>query len=154
MYTYHPQKTLLLDKVLLVTGAGDGIGREAAIAFAQHGASVILLGRTVSKLEATYDAITQLNCPEPAIVPMDLKGASAVHYTGLAETIENQYGRLDGVLHNAASLGLLGSLEHTPKATFDEVIQVNVTAQFQLTQSLLPLLKQSPSATILFTSVR
>ena len=151
MLNYQPSSTLLADKVILVTGAG-GIGRTAAVTYAKHGAQVILLGRTVKKLEAVYDEIIEAGCPRPAIVPMDLKGASEVHYQGLAETIEGQFGRLDGLLHNAAVLGALSPFEHTPKHLFDEVMQVNVTAQFQLTKVLLPLLKASPEASLVFTS--
>ncbi len=152
MLNYQPHKTLLRDKTILITGAGDGIGRTAAKAYAAYGAQVILLGRTVPKLESTYDEIMQEGSPKPAIVPMDLKGASEIHYQSLAETILGQFGKLDGLLHNAAVLGTLSPLEHTSKDLFDEVLQVNVTAQFQLTKALLPLLRKSKEATILFTS--
>jgi NAD(P)-dependent dehydrogenase (short-subunit alcohol dehydrogenase family) len=152
MLNYQPSRSLLENKVILVTGAGDGIGRAAAITYAKYGAQVILLGRTVKKLESVYDEIIEAGYPSPAIVPMDLKGASEVHYQGLAETIEGQFGCLDGLLHNAAVLGALSPFEHTPKHLFDEVMQVNVTAQFQLTKVLLPMLKASPESSLVFTS--
>ncbi|MEX2326388.1 MAG: SDR family NAD(P)-dependent oxidoreductase, partial [Pseudomonadales bacterium] len=74
---YSAPPDLLKDRIILVTGAGDGIGRTAATTFARHGATVILLGRTTSKLEAVYDEIVEAGGPEPGIVPMDLMNASA-----------------------------------------------------------------------------
>ena len=97
MLDYQAPRDLLKDKVILVTGAGDGIGREAALTYAAHGATVILLGRTSAKLEAVYDQIEAAGHPLPAIVPVDLKGATATHYRGMAETFAQQFGRLDGV---------------------------------------------------------
>ncbi|MBY5993848.1 YciK family oxidoreductase [Ferrimonas balearica] len=152
MLEYSAKSDLLQNKVILVTGAGDGIGREAAQQYAAHGATVILLGRTVKKLEAVYDAIVAAGGPEPAIVPLDAMGATEQNYQDLAETIEQQFGRLDGLLHNAAVLGALSPFEQLGKAMFDEVMQVNVTAQFLLTKALLPVLKKAPSGSIVFTS--
>jgi NAD(P)-dependent dehydrogenase (short-subunit alcohol dehydrogenase family) len=152
MFNYLPKSNFLEHKTLLVTGAGDGIGQTAALHFAKYGAQVILLGRTVKKLEATYDDIVQRGYPTPAIVPMDLKGASESHYQGLAETIASQFQQLDGCLHNASVLGDIAPFEHISKASFDEVMQVNVTAQFQLTKALLPLLRHATPAHLLFTS--
>ena len=96
---YSVSSDALKDKVILVTGAGDGIGKQAAISFAQHGATVILLGRTVKKLEQTYDEIEAAGYPQPAIIPLDMKGASKQNYIDMADTIGSQFGRLDGVLH-------------------------------------------------------
>lgn len=152
MLDYLPHKNLLKNRVILVTGAGDGIGRSAAKSFAAHGAHIILLGKTIQKLEHVYDEIVACGAPEPAIVPIDLKGAREVHYDGLAETIESQFGQLDGLLHNAALLGVLSPLEHTPKSIFDDVLQVNLNAAFLLTKALLPLLKKSSQARLIFTS--
>lgn len=142
----------LKDRVILVTGAGDGIGREAAIHYAAHGATVILLGRTVAKLEAVYDEIEKKGGKQPAIVPLDLMGATKQHYLDMVETIKQQFGRLDGVLHNAGLLGALSPIDHIEEAIFDDVMQVNVKAQLLLTQAILPLLKQSPDGRIIFTS--
>ncbi len=105
MLDYQAPRDLLKDKVILVTGAGDGIGREAALTYAAHGATVILLGRTSAKLEAVYDQIEAAGYPLPAIVPVDSKGATTAHYRGMAETFAQQFGRLDGVLFNAGLLG-------------------------------------------------
>ncbi|MGQ4276335.1 YciK family oxidoreductase [Pseudidiomarina sp. E22-M8] len=139
-------------KVILVTGAGDGIGKEAAITFADAGATVILLGRTVSKLEHVFDDIVAAGNPEPAIVPLDMKGATKTHYQGLCATIIEQFGHLDGLLQNASLLGVLSPFEHIDHDSWNDVIQVNVTAQFMMTQTLMPALKKSPHASIVFTS--
>lgn len=149
---YSVTEQALKNKVILVTGAGDGIGRQAALSFAQHGATVILLGRTVSKLEQTYDEIEAAGCPTPAIIPLDMQGASKQHYLDMAETIEQQFGRLDGLLHNAGLLGVISPFDQIDEQTFDEVMQVNVRAQFLITQALLPVLHKSDDARIVFTS--
>ncbi|GEA61833.1 YciK family oxidoreductase [Vibrio comitans] len=142
----------LKDKVILVTGAGDGIGKQAALSYAQHGATVILLGRTVNKLEKTYDEIVNAGYPEPAIVPLDMQGATKQHYIDMAETIEGQYGRLDGLLHNAGVLGMISPFDQIEEDTFDEVMQINVKAQFLMTQALLPLVRKAGFGRIVFTS--
>ncbi|MBG22394.1 MAG: YciK family oxidoreductase [Idiomarinaceae bacterium] len=142
----------LKGKVILVTGAGDGIGKEAALSFAKAGATVILLGRTVSKLESVYDAILAAGGAEPAIVPLDLKGATFTHYQGLCATIIEQYGRLDGLLHNASLLGVLSPFEHIDHGNWHDLMQVNVTAQFLMTQALMPALKKAEHGSIVFTS--
>src|SRR6478609_5089164 len=102
---YQPAGDLLRERVILVTGAGDGIGRAAALACAAHGATVILLGKTIEKLTAVYDEIEQAGGPMPAIYPLKLGGATLDDYDTLRETIETEFGRLDGVLHNAGILG-------------------------------------------------
>ncbi|WP_299807491.1 YciK family oxidoreductase [uncultured Shewanella sp.] len=152
MLEYQAAKDLLKEKTILVTGAGDGIGKAAAIAFAKHGATVILLGKTVKKLEAVYDQIEQAGYPTPAIVPLDLKGATEQNYKDMADTIEEQFGKLDGLLHNASVLGVLGPFEHMTMSTVEEVMQVNVIAEIMLTKAMLPVMRKSPSASLLFTS--
>ncbi|MCL1147666.1 YciK family oxidoreductase [Shewanella marinintestina] len=152
MLEYQAAKDLLKDKTILVTGAGDGIGKAAAIAYAKHGATVILLGKTVKKLEAVYDLIEQAGYPTPAIVPLDLKGATEQNYKDMADTIEEQFGKLDGLLHNASLLGVLGPFEHITMSTVNEVMQVNVIAEIMLTKAMLPIMRKSESASLLFTS--
>lgn len=150
---YSVSPHALQGKVILVTGAGAGIGQQAALSYAEHGATVILLGRTVQKLEATFDAIVEAGYPQPAIVPLDMKGATKQHYLDMAETIKQQFGHLDGVLHNASILGGgLTPIEHIDEDTFDDVMQINVKAQLLMTQALLPLLRESADARIVFTS--
>ncbi|MCG9696309.1 YciK family oxidoreductase [Shewanella sp. Isolate11] len=152
MLEYQAAKDLLTDKTILVTGAGDGIGRIAALTYAQHGATVILLGRTVKKLEAVYDEIEQAGYPTPAIVPLDLNGATEQNYIDMAETIEQQFGHLDGLLHNASLLGVLGPFEHISMSSVKEVLQVNLVAEIMMTKALIPVMKKAPSASIIFTS--
>lgn len=112
---YSIAKDALKDKIILVTGAGDGIGKQAALSFAEHGAQVLLLGRTVKKLEQTYDEIMAAGGAEPAIIPLDMMGATKQNYVDMAETIEGQYGRLDGVLQNASLLGVLSQFDRSKK---------------------------------------
>nr|WP_301333944.1 YciK family oxidoreductase [Vibrio agarivorans] len=152
MVDYSVSSNALEGKVILVTGAGAGIGKQAAISYAQHGATVILLGRTVKKLEQTYDEIESAGYPKPAIVPLDMMGASKQNYLDMADTIEGQFGKLDGVLHNAGALGVISPFDQIEEKMFDEVMQVNVKATFIMTQALIPLLKKSNDARIIFTS--
>jgi len=152
MKDYQAPSDLLTGRVILVTGAGDGIGRAAAKSFAAHGATVILLGRTVHKLEAVYDEIEQAGGPQPAIYPMNLEGAGAEDYQQLADTVAEQLGRLDGILHNAAFLGSLTPLELYDLELWSRVMQVNLHAAYLLTRACLPLLKQSPDASVVFTT--
>ncbi|TAA48760.1 YciK family oxidoreductase [Corallincola spongiicola] len=149
---YQAANDLLKDRVILVTGAGDGIGRQAALTYASHGAVVILLGKTVSKLEQTYDLIVAANGPEPAIVPLDMQGATEQHYIDMATTIEEQFGRLDGVLLNAGMLGVLSPFEQIDLASWETVMKVNVTAQMMMTKPLLSLLRKADDAALIFTS--
>ncbi|TMO71719.1 YciK family oxidoreductase [Pseudoalteromonas aurantia] len=152
MHDYKAAANALENKTILITGAGDGIGRVAALTYAKHGATIILLGKTTQKLECVYDEIVNLGYPKPAIVPLDLRGATKQNYRDLAATIEQQFGKLDGLLNNASILGSLGPLEHFCVSTFENIIKVNVTAQAMITKYMFPLLRKSPSASVVFTS--
>lgn len=152
MFDFTITKNALSQQVILVTGAGDGIGRQAALSYAQQGATVILLGKTVSKLESVYDEIVNQGSPEPAIIPLDLKGATSQNYIDMADTIKLQFQRLDGVLHNASILTVLSPFEQIEEDSFDDIMQVNVKAPFLITQALLPLLKATKNSSIIFTS--
>lgn len=149
---YHAAPDLLAGKTILVTGAGDGIGRVAALTYASHGATVILLGRTESKLEAVYDEIESAGHPKPALVPMDLATVTDDQCVHLAQGLAEEFGHLDGLLHNASVLGERRPVESASYQAWQEVMQVNVNAQFALTRHLLPLLQAAPSASIVFTS--
>jgi NAD(P)-dependent dehydrogenase (short-subunit alcohol dehydrogenase family) len=151
-HNYTPPPDLLKDRVILVTGAGDGIGRAVSKALAAHSAIVVLLGRTIAKLEAVYDEIGAAGGPQPAIYPMDLEGATPDDYGDLAERIDAELGRLDGLLHNAGLLGTLTPFEHVDPVEWLRVTQVNQHAPFLLTRACLPLLRHAPEASILFTS--
>ena len=142
----------LIGKTILVTGAGDGIGRVAALTFAQEGANVILLGRTRSKLEAVNDEIRATTPTDPTIVPFDLVNLDEANRIEFQESFEKQFERLDGLLHNASILGPKVPIEYYPASSWAEVMQVNVTAPFLLTQALIPLLKKPENASIVFTS--
>jgi len=142
----------LQNKIILITGAGSGIGREAALTFAKQGATVILTGKTIKKLETVYDEIIKNGGPEPAIFPINFLGATPIHYQELADSLQEHFGRLDGLLNNAAQLGSLTPIEHYPVEQWYNVLQVNLNAHFLLTKALLPLLKQSASASIVFAT--
>jgi len=152
MHDYTPPADLLNGYTILVTGAGDGIGRQAAISFAAHGATVILLGRTTGKLERVYDEIVEAGHPQPAIYPMNLEGAAPKDYDDLAAVLEQEFGQLDGLLHNAASLGTLAPLEQFDTEVWYKTMQVNINAPFMLTRACLPLLHKSEHGRVLFTS--
>ena len=153
---FRPAPDLLDGRVVLVTGAGDGIGRAIARLCAAHGATSVLLGRTVEKLERVYDEIQSAGGPEPAIYPMDLSGAMPPDYEALAARVGSELDRLDGLVHNAALLGDLGPIEHSSPEGWQELIQVNVNAPFLLTRALLPLVQRTASAhghaAVIFTS--
>ncbi len=152
MKDYNPPADLLRDRVILITGAGDGIGRAAAESFAAHGATVVLLGRTVSKLEAVYDTIESAGNPQPAIYPLNLESAAEKEYGALSETLQREFGRLDGLLHNAATLGSLTPVEHYEPEQWYRVMQVNLHAPFLITRACMPALRESQDASLIFTS--
>ncbi|WP_404297602.1 YciK family oxidoreductase [Halomonas sp.] len=152
MIDYQVPANLLQGRILLVTGAGDGIGRAAALTFARHGATVILLGRTIAKLEKVYDEIESAGGPQPAIFPLNFEGATLKDYHDMAETLEKEFGRLDGILHNAGLLGRITPFEQYNPELWEQVMQVNINGPIWMTQALLPLLKASEDASLVFTS--
>ena len=149
---YQAATTLLQDKTILVTGAGDGIGRAAALAYAAHGATVLLLGRTGSKLESVYDEIEAEGGARPGLIELDLATATEDNFQHLATGLAEEFSHLDGLMHNASVLGQRRPIESAGYAAWQEVMQVNVNAQFLLTRALLPLLHAAPAASIIFTS--
>ena len=149
---YQGTTDLLKDRIILVTGAGDGIGKAAALAFAQAGATVILAGRTVAKLEHIYDQIVAADYVQPVIYPIDLEGAVAEDFDQLAVALDQQFGRLDGLLLNAGVLGQRTPLSNYRHDVWDKVMHINITAQFQMAQALMPVLEKSNDASVVFTS--
>ena len=149
---YTPAKNLLKDRVILVTGAGAGIGRAIAKSLGAHGATVILLGKTVNKLENVYDEILAAGGPLPGIYPMDLMGAKYTDYEQMVGALDKEYGRLDGLLHNAGILGERAPIEHHEIHIWQQVLQVNLTAPFLLTRACLELLYKSSDASVVFTA--
>jgi NAD(P)-dependent dehydrogenase (short-subunit alcohol dehydrogenase family) len=142
----------LTGQVILVTGAGGGLGGTAALSLAKHGATIILLDNNISKLEVTYDAIKAANAPEPIMYPFDLAGASEVEYQEMVDKIEERYGSLQGLLHSAVEFS--GYMPLALQATKDwgHTLNVNLNAPFLLTRMLLPLFQKSEHAAIIFTS--
>lgn len=150
---YEYPNDILRDRIILVTGASSGIGRALACHAAKLGAQVLLHGRNVTKLEAVYDQIEEIDgAPRPSIVVLDLATADSDAYLSLAENLVTEFGRLDGLVHNASMLGDRFSLEQYDVAQWQRVMHVNVTAAFALTQVCLPLLHQSRDPSIIFTS--
>lgn len=149
---YQAPAGLLENRIILVTGAGDGIGRAAALAYARHGATVILLGRTISKLEKVYDEIEAAGGPQPAIFPLNFEGATLKDYHDMAQTLDSEFGRLDGILHNAGLLGRITPFEQYNPELWAQVMQVNINGPIWMTQALLPLMDASDDASVIFTS--
>lgn len=151
--TYDAPAELLRDRVILITGASDGIGRALALQAAALGAQVILHGRNVEKLEKVYDEIeAQGSAPRPSIAVVDLASANSTAYETLASNLAEEFGRLDGLVHNASMLGDRFSIEQYDAVQWQKVLHVNLTAAFAITQVLLPMLKQAEDASIIFTS--
>ena len=143
----------LSNHVILITGAGGGLGSVAALTLAQLGAHIILLDKSIPKLEAVYDQITTANAPEPIMYPFDLAGANEADYQELADKIEEKYGSLQGLLHSAVAFGGFSPMATQSSKDWGNTMNVNLNAPFLLTRVLLPVMQQSPSnAAIVFTS--
>lgn len=152
MKDYTPPADLLRQRIILITGAGAGIGRSLSLAAARYGATVILLGRTIRKLEQVYDEIELAGGPKPAIYPMNLEGAVAKDYQDLAQVISDEFGRLDGLVHNAVAFKGLTPLANIAPDAWLRELQVNLNAPFVLTQALLGVLGQSEDASVIFST--
>jgi NAD(P)-dependent dehydrogenase (short-subunit alcohol dehydrogenase family) len=151
--SYEYPNDILHDRIILITGSSDGIGRALALHTASLGAQVILHGRSVAKLEKIYDEIEAIEgAPRPSIAVMDLESANAESYTTLAQSIESEFGRLDGLVLNASILGERYSIEQYDAVLWQKVMHVNVTSVFAMTQVFLPLLQQSDDPSVIFTS--
>jgi NAD(P)-dependent dehydrogenase (short-subunit alcohol dehydrogenase family) len=149
---YVPAKDLLKDRVILVTGASDGVGKEVAKTYAQYGATVVLLSKTIKKLEAVYDEIMAMGAPKPAIYPMHLEGANAHDYEKMAEVIEQELGQLNGIVLNAGWLPGYTPLKHYDVEMWSKVLTTNLHANFLIVKSCLPLLEKSNNAAVIFSS--
>lgn len=149
---YQPQRDLLQNRIILVTGASDGIGREAALTYARYGASVILLGRNEDKLRTVAQQIQQEGSLPAQWFILDLLTCTPEECQQLAQKIGIHYPRLDGVLHNAGLLGDVVPMDQQKLDVWQDVMQVNVNGTFMLTQALLPLLLKSDSGSLVFTS--
>ncbi|ECC1483232.1 YciK family oxidoreductase [Salmonella enterica subsp. salamae] len=149
---YQPKQDLLQNRIILVTGASDGIGREAALTYARYGATVILLGRNEEKLRRVAQHIADEQHVQPQWLTLDLLTCTAEECRQVADRIAAQYPRLDGVLHNAGLLGDICPMSEQDPQIWQDVMQVNVNATFMLTQALLPLLLKSDAGSLVFTS--
>ena len=151
--TYTYRDDILKDRIILITGASDGIGKALALHAAKLGAQVILHGRNVAKLEKVYDEIERIDgARRPSIAVMDLASANSESYTSLASNLEAEFGHLDGLVHNASILGDRFSIEQYDAVTWQKVMHVNVTAAFALTQVMLPMLLAAEDPSVIFTS--
>lgn len=150
---YDCPPDLLRSRIILITGASDGIGRALALEAARLGAQVILHGRNTAKLEKVYDEIEALDgAARPSIAVMDLATADSVAYQSLADSLAAEFGRLDGLVLNASILGDRFSIEQYDPALWQQVMHVNVTSAFVLAQVCLPLLQESEDSSMIFTS--
>ena len=149
---YLPSSTLLAKRVILITGAGQGLGQAIAIAAAAHGATVVLHGRNSKKLEKTYDAIVASGGPIPAIAALDFATASDQDFAQLAQMIEHELGRCDGIVHCAAMLKHLQPLAYELMDDWLALLRVNLAAPFALTRACMPLLQQSDNSSVIFVS--
>jgi len=154
MYTpdYHPSPDLLAQRVILVTGASAGLGREAAFEFARHGACVILHGRNIDRLEKLYDEIVGSGAPEPIILPLDLAKAGEHDFSNVEQAIRAQAGRLDGILHSAVHFTHLTELANESLDHWLVSLRVNLAAAHGLTRALVPLLRVAPDASVVATA--
>lgn len=141
----------LSERVVLITGASGGLGHALACACASRGATVVLHGVVVRKLEAIYDEIVGAGQPEPTILPLDFATATPGAFDTAAGAIQAQIGRLDALVHTAAFLGSLGPLEHQAADAWQKAYAINVGAAMALTRACLPLLSRAPDASIVFT---
>jgi NAD(P)-dependent dehydrogenase (short-subunit alcohol dehydrogenase family) len=148
--SFRPTDDLLEDKVILVTGSTGGFGKTVSLGLARHGATVILVARNLRLVESLYDEIEEAGYPTPAIYPMNLEGATEHDYSELANNIESQLGRLDGMIHCAAILGAPTVFAQSDATTWYQVHQVNLHAPYLLTRACLPLLSRSRNSSILF----
>lgn len=142
----------LSNKVLLITGAGGGLGGTAALALAKQGAQIILLDKSIPKLEKVYDAIVAAGGPEPVMYPFDLAGASEAQYEEMADAIAQRYGALHGVLHAAVEFSAYSPIANYKTKDWGHALNVNLSAPFLLCRVLLPLLQRREHASVVFIS--
>ena len=149
---YSPATGELKDKIILVTGANRGFGKAMTLDLAKAGATVIMLGRDLGSLEIAYDEVVDAGFAEPILYPLDLEGATPEHYEQLQRDILDNFGQLDGLIHNAGIIGTMMPIEQYDLKLWYSTMQINVNAPFMFTQFLIPALSKSKDARILFLS--
>ena len=149
---WRPTRDELKQKTILITGASDGIGKAVALACASFGAEVLLSGRNEAALERVYDDIVNAGGRTPGLIPLDLRTTQNQPYAELAETLLGEGLAIDGLVHKAGVLGERRALSQTSPESWQEVLQVNITATFLLTRALMPLLERAPLASVVLTS--
>jgi NAD(P)-dependent dehydrogenase (short-subunit alcohol dehydrogenase family) len=154
MLDYQPRPNLLSDRIILVTGAAEGVGRALALACAKQGATLVLSGAREKVLESVYDEIVAAGSPEPAILPLDLEKADEQLMLGIATTLGDEFGRLDGLVHTARYVPFLSRIDDYDAEQWEKVLRINLTAPFLLTQACLPLLRAAEAASVVFQSDR
>lgn len=140
----------LADKIALITGASRGIGAAVAKRYAAEGAHVILTGRTVGGLEQVDDAIRAANGKPATIVPLDLRNHEMID--SLGAQVYERFGKLDILVGNAATLGTLSPLAHAAPTEFEDVMSINVTANYRLLRALDPLLRLSKTGRVIMVT--
>ena len=150
--SFIPSKADFNDKVILVTGAADGIGRAVTLALAEQGATVLMIDKKARHLEKLFDLIVERDFAEPVILPVDLMDVTPESATTIAQAVNDDIGHIDGILHNAAELGSPSPLDQYDMSYWNQVMQVNLYAPYILTRALLPLLKQDHATNVIFSS--
>ena len=140
----------LKDRNALVTGASRGIGAAVARRFAQEGAHLILVARTTGALEEIDDDIQNISGEPATLVPMDLTDFDEIDHMGAA--LYERYGHLDILVGNAGILGSLGPMGHVDPKTWDQVMSINLTANWRLVRSMDPLLQRSDAGRAIFVT--
>ena len=148
---YTPAADCLEDRIIMITGATRGIGKALAMDAAKYGATVLLVAKDLKRLEETYDEIEALGKAQPAMLNIDLESAGADDYQTVAKSVHEEYGRIDGLVHNAARVGGLTPLTQTDVTLWSKLVTLHIHAPFLLTRACLPLLKKSADPSILFS---
>ena len=140
------------NKVILITGANKGIGETLSLEFSKIGANVVLLGRNEESLDAVYDEIIATTSAKPLIIKCDLGNIDANGAKQINDEIMRAYGRLDGVIFNAAKLGKMLTIEDYEEESWKEIFDVNLHSAFIISKAILPALKTASNGRIIFTS--
>jgi len=149
---YEAPDKLLDGRVILISGVTEGIGRALAVKCAALGATTVLLGRNVPRLENLHDEITEAGGSRPGIFPFNLETTEWTEYEKITGVLSKEYGRLDGLVHCGGTLGELSPIEHHDPYLWYRVLQVNLNAPFLLTRASMPLLRKSKDSSVVFVS--